>query len=150
MAHQLLVMTFCWDGVDLPDLLQSGWNVELDVPHEGFDRREPGVPGRCGITALLFDMGQVLEHQRGINVLKAKLRWRLAETFAGENERQSERVRASLARMGTVAPLAWHVFAQEWRDQRSDRCHGVFPPAISASAAMAISVINSGVASKYQ
>ena len=70
-----------------------------------------GVPGGRGITALLFDVGQVLEHQSGINVLKVKLRWRLAETFAGKNEQQAERVRISLTRMGTVAPFAWHVFA---------------------------------------
>ena len=109
-----------------------------------------GVPGGRGITALLFDVGQVLEHQSGIDVLKAKLRWPLAKTFAGENEQQPERVRVSFARMGTVAPLEWHVFAQKWRDQRSDRCHGAFPPAISVSAAMAISAINSGVGSRYQ
>jgi hypothetical protein len=111
MAYQLLVVAFCWDGVDLPDLLESGGNAKLEVPHEGFDRSEPGVPGRRGITALLLDVGQVLEHQSGINVLKAKLRWRLAKTLAGENEQQAERVRVSLARMGTVAPLAWHVLA---------------------------------------
>jgi hypothetical protein len=86
VAHQLLIMAFCRDRVDSPDLLQSGWNVELDVPHEGLDRREPGVPGRCGIAALLLDVDQVLEHQSGIDVLKAKLRWPLAKTFAGENE----------------------------------------------------------------
>jgi hypothetical protein len=98
--------------VDPPDLLQSGWNAELDVPHEGLDRGEPGVPGRRGITSLLLDVGQVLEHQSGIDLLKAKLRWPLAKTFAGEHEQQPERVRVSFARMGTIAPLDWHVFVR--------------------------------------
>jgi hypothetical protein len=45
-------------------------------------------------------------------LLKAKLRWPLAKTFAGENEQQPERVRVSFARMGTIAPLDWHVFVR--------------------------------------
>jgi hypothetical protein len=146
MAHQLLIMAFLRDRVDLPDLLQSGWNVECDVPHEGLDRREPGVPGRRGITALLLDVGQVLKHQIGIDVLDAKLRWPLAETFAGENEQQPERVRVSLACMGTVARSRGMCSRRKSVISGAIGVMGCSPRAISASAAMAISVINSGVA----
>ena len=136
--------------MDLPDLFQSGWNAELDVPHEGLDRRKPGVAGRRGITALLLDVGQEVEHQGGVDVLEAELGGSLAQTFAGKDEQQPEGVGVSLAGVRAVAPLDRHVFAQEGGDQGGDRCHGAFPPAISASAAVAISVINSGVASRYQ
>jgi hypothetical protein len=95
-------------------------------------------------------MGQEVEHQSGIDVFEAKLGGSSAKTFAGENEQQPEGVRVSLARMGAIAPLDRHVFAQEGGNQRSDRGHWAFPRSISTSAAVAISVINSGVASRYQ
>jgi hypothetical protein len=51
--------------------------------------------------------------------------------------------------MRAIPTLAGHVVAQITGDQRSEEGHGA-APAISASAAAAISVISSGVASRYQ
>jgi hypothetical protein len=85
-----------------------------------------------------------------MELLKRTLRRLLLQTFAGKEEQQSKGVGISLAGLRAVAPLDRHVFAEEGGDQGGDRCHGLFPPTIRASAAVAISVINSGVASKYQ
>jgi hypothetical protein len=38
MPNQRLVMTFTWDGVDLPRLCQSGWYAKFDISDERFDR----------------------------------------------------------------------------------------------------------------
>jgi hypothetical protein len=150
VAHQCLTVALCRDGVDLPDLFQSGWKTELDVPHEGLDCCQSGVAGRCVIAALLLNVGEEVEHQVGIDVLEAKLgRW-FIQPLAGKHKQQPEGVGVSLAGVGAVTPLDWHVFAQEACNQGGDRCHGLFPSAISPSAAAAISVINSGVASRYQ
>jgi hypothetical protein len=54
-----------------------------------------------------------------------------------------------LARMRAAALLDRHMFAQEVGDQRGDGRHRP-SSAISASAAAAMSVISSGVASRYQ
>ena len=135
--------------MDLPDLFQGGRDAELDVPREGLDRGEPGIASSCVVTTLLLDVGQEVEHQGRVDLLEAELRGPLAQTVAGKDEQQPEGVRVSLACVGTVAPLDRHVFAQEGSDQRGDRRHAS-PLATSASAAVAISVISSGVASRYQ
>ena len=150
VTHQGLIVALCRDGVDLPDLVQSGWHAELDVAHEGLDRRKSRIAGRRAVTTVLLDVGQEAEHQCGVDVFEAELRGLLLQTFAGKEEQQSKGVGVSLAGLRAVAPLDRHVFAEEGGDQGGDRCHGLFPPTIRASAAVAISVINSGVASKYQ
>lgn len=66
-----------------------------------------------------------------------------------KNEQQPEGVCVSLASVQAVASLGRHLFAQECSDQRGDRRQAT-PSAISTSAAVAISVINPGVASRYQ
>src|SRR5689334_7276942 len=90
-------MALCRNGADLPDLFQSGWNTELDVPHEGLDRCKPGVTGCRIVTALLLDVGQEVEHQIGIDVLKAKLGGCFVQPLAGEDEQQPEGVGVSPA-----------------------------------------------------
>jgi hypothetical protein len=95
VSHQRLLMALCRDGADLHDLLQRGRDAELDVPHEGFDRREPGVAGGCVVPALVLDMGQEFEHQGGVEVFEAELRGSSAQPPAGEDEQQPKRVRAN-------------------------------------------------------
>ena len=150
MPRQRLVMTLCWDGVDLHDLLQGGRHAELDIPHEGLDRGEPGIAGRSTVATLLLDVGQEVEHEGGVDVLEAELGRSLSHTFAGKDEQQPKGVRVGFAGVGAVAPLGRHVFAQEGGDQRGDRHHAASLPAISASAVAAMSAISSGVASRYQ
>jgi hypothetical protein len=40
-----------------PDLFQGRGSAELDIAHEGLDRREPSVPGCRHIATLLLDVG---------------------------------------------------------------------------------------------
>src|SRR5271157_554642 len=56
VPHQRLVVALHWNGVDLHDLFQGRGDAELDVPHEGLDRRKPRVAGSCAVTTLLLDM----------------------------------------------------------------------------------------------
>src|SRR6202041_219680 len=123
------------------DLFQSGWNAELDVAHEGLDRCKSRIAARRAVTTVFLDVGQEGEYQCGVDVFEAELRGLLLQTFAGKEEQQSKGISVSLAGLGAVAPFDRHVFAEEGGDQGGDRCHGLFPPAISASAAEAISVI---------
>ena len=95
-------------------------------------------------------MSEKVEHQGGVNLLKAELGWAFSQTLAGKDKQQPEGVGVRLAGMGAIAALGRHVFTQEGRDQRSNGRHRSSPPETSASAAAAMPVINSGVASKYQ
>jgi hypothetical protein len=63
----------------------------------------------------------------------------------GEGEQQPEAVGVGLTAVRAIPTLAGHVVAQEAGDQRGKEGHGA-SPAISASAAAAMSIISSGVA----
>ncbi len=110
MPRQRLVVTLCRDGVDLHDLLQGGRHAELDIPHKGLDRGQPGIAGRSTIATLLLDMGQEVEHEGGVNVLEAELGGSLSHTFAGKDEQQPKGVRVGFAGVGAVAPYVSNRF----------------------------------------
>ena len=83
---------------------------------------------------------EIFDHQAG---------WTSAQPCRGEVEQQLEAEGIGLAALRAVAPLARHVVAQEASDERGELCHAALSPT-SISAAEAISVIISGVASRYQ
>src|SRR3954462_10256558 len=100
------------------------------------------------VAAPLLDVGEKAENQRGVDVLEVELAGPLAQTLAGEDEQQSEGVGIGFAGVGAVPSVNRHVLAQEAGDQRRNRRHGP-SLATSASTVAAMSVISSGVASRY-
>lgn len=83
------------------------------------------------------------------DVLYTQLRWSRPQTIRGEFEQQAERMSIRIAGVRTVAALDWHVLAEKGGDEGRDGCHATSLPT-RASADAAISVISSGVASRYQ
>ena len=149
MPHERLVMAFTRDGVDLLRLCQGGGHAELDIPDKGFDCGESSVARGRAVATLFLDVGEEVENQRGVDLLEADLGGLDPKPLAGKDEQEPKGMGVGLARVGTATLLDRHVFAQEAGYQRGDGCH-MSSPAISASAAAAMSVINSGVASRYQ
>jgi hypothetical protein len=70
MPYQRLVMAFIVYGVDLLRLRQSGGHAELHIPDEGFDSGESSVARSGGFAALLLEVGEKIEDQRGIDLFK--------------------------------------------------------------------------------
>jgi hypothetical protein len=66
-----------------------------------------------------------------------------------QDKQQPESVRVSLASVRAVTPFDWHVFARKRSYQGSNRCRAS-SLSTSASAAVAMSAISCGVASRYQ
>src|SRR5260370_4975822 len=73
MPHERLVMAFPCDSVDLPRLFQGGGYPELDIPEEGLDCCEPSVARGRAVAALLLNVGEKLENQRGASLLQTDL-----------------------------------------------------------------------------
>ena len=136
--------------MDLPCLFEGGGHAQLDVAHERLDGGEPGVAGGGAVAALLLDVGEEGQHQGSVELLEAELRWPQTQALAGEDQPELEGVGVGLAGVAAAALRDRHVLAQEAGDQGSDGRHGAPSPLASASPAAAMSVISSGVASRYQ
>jgi len=111
MPNQPLVMAFIGDGVDLPHLRQSGGQAKLHVPDEGFNSGESSVARGGGVAALLLEVGEKIEDQRGIDLFKGDLRGLDPQPLAGKNEQEPKGVGVSLARVRTATLLGRHVFS---------------------------------------
>ena len=149
MSHEPLVVAFTWDGMDLLRLCQRGGHAKFDISDEGFDSSEPPVTRSRAITTLFLDVKEKVENQRSVELLDADLGGLDSEPLAGKNEQEPKGMSVGLARVRAAPLLDRHVFAQKTSYQRSNRRH-IFSPVINASAAAAMLVINSGVASRYQ
>ncbi len=94
-------------------------------------------------------MSEEGEHQVCGDVLYTQLRWPLPETASRKFEQKPERVSIRFAGVGTVAALNRHVLSEKGSDEGRDGCQATSLPT-RASADAAMSVISSGVASRYQ
>jgi hypothetical protein len=135
--------------VDLLRLCQRGGHAKFDVSDECFDGSESSVPRSRAVTTLFLNVREKVQNQRGVDLLDADLGGLDSEPLAGKNEQEPKGMSVGLARVRAATLLDGHVFAQETSYQRSNRRH-IFSPVINASAAAAMPVIRSGVASRYQ
>jgi hypothetical protein len=133
MCHHLSVGLLKRYRLNLPDLFQRGWYLILDIPHEGFDGGQSGVPRHRSIFALGLDVLQERENQGGIDLLQVKLRWTLAQPRSGILEQQAEGMRVGIAGMFTRTTIHGKPLAQECGDMRGQRCHD-WPPLPKLSA----------------
>jgi hypothetical protein len=106
-------MALCWDGLDLPYLLQCRWHPRLHISHKYLDGRESGVACRRTAAAVLLNVGQEFEQHGGIDVLEAQLGWLPFQPFAGEREQQPEGMGVRLAGVGTETPFYRHVLPEK-------------------------------------
>jgi hypothetical protein len=79
IRHQLRVGLLKWYCQDLPDLVQRGWHLILDIAHERFDGCQSAVSRNRPVLALGLDVLQESEHHLGIDLFQVKLGWRLGE-----------------------------------------------------------------------
>jgi hypothetical protein len=149
MPYQSLVMAFAGDGMDLPRLCKRGRHAKFNISDKGFDRRESSVARSRAIAALFLEVRKKIENQRSVNLLDTDLGGFDTEPLTGKNEQEPKGMSIGLARARAATLLNRHVFAQETGYQRSNRRH-TSSPVINASAAAAMPVISSGVASRYQ
>ena len=100
VLDERLIVTLLRNRVDLSDLGQRGADVAFDVVHEGLDRGEPRIAGRGAVAALVFEVREEVEDQRGIELLEAELGGPQAR--AREGAQQPVGVGVGLARVRTV------------------------------------------------
>src|SRR6202040_18623 len=108
------------DGVDLLRLCQGGGYMDLDIPEEGLDCCESSVARGRAVAALLLDVSEKLQNQRGVDLLKTDLRRPDTKALASKQEQEPKSMGIGFAGMGAAAPLNRHVFAQESGYQRGD------------------------------
>src|SRR5712675_1192090 len=145
VTDKLLIVALDGDGVDLTDLLQSRRYLVFDVAHERLDRGKAQIAGGDTIATLALDVTKKVKDQRRVQLFDKKLRRSCPDALSREGKQEPEAVGIGFTAMRAIAPLSGHVVAQEAGDQRSKEGH-MGSPMINVSAAAAMSVISSGVA----
>ena len=149
MTDELLVMALGRNRMDPADLLKRGGNLVLEIAHERLDGGKPHITGGRAIATILLNVLQEGHDHRCVQVFDGEQRRTRAEPFGCEVEQQLEAERVCLAALRAVTSLSRHIISQEASDERGELRHKPSSPT-RVSAAAAMSVIMSGVASRYQ
>ena len=149
VADERMIMALGGDGADLSGLFQRSRMTEFDVAHEGFHGRQSDVAAGRAAATIDLEVGEERDDERGIEMFKMKRRRCDAEASGGESEQQTEGIGVALAGMRAEAALHGKVVTQEVGNQWCDGSHANLPET-KFSPVVAMSAINSGVASRYQ
>jgi len=94
-------------------------------------------------------MIQEVHNERSVQLLQLQLRGRAFDGVAGVFEQQPEGMRIGITCVRTGAPFDWQALLEKGREVRAEEDHGR-PPVKKRWHESAMSLIRSGVASRYQ